>query len=157
MARDGGSTSLSEGAQGPRSQQGRRRARAGEFRADAGVARRQAAGVDRRPDLAYSGLEPGLATGIHRIIDGIDPLDVRAETGLAGQIQSPDYLAGRALKVALFPKQDPTLRQATPKSISGLNHKDVKNYYEKAFRPDLTTLVVVGKVTRIRMEPLGTS
>ena len=66
---------------------------------------------------------------------------------VAGQIQSPDYLAGRALKVALFPKQDPTLRQATPKSIAGLNLKNVKDYYEKVFRPDLTTLVIIGKVT----------
>jgi len=66
---------------------------------------------------------------------------------LCGKLQSPDYLADRALKTALFPAQDPTLRQDTPDSVAGLNLKDVKDYYEKSFRPDLTTIVVIGKVT----------
>ncbi|MBU6474494.1 MAG: insulinase family protein, partial [Alphaproteobacteria bacterium] len=39
---------------------------------------------------------------------------------VAGRLQSPDYLSGRALLTALFPKADPTLRQATPATVSGL-------------------------------------
>jgi len=66
---------------------------------------------------------------------------------VAGQLQSPNYLAERALKTALFPKQDSTLRQVTPDSVASLNLKDVKDYYEKVFRPELTTIVVIGKVT----------
>ena len=66
---------------------------------------------------------------------------------VAGQLQSPDYLTERALNAALFPKNDPTLREATPASVSSLTLQDVKDYYQKAFRPDLTTIVVVGQVT----------
>jgi zinc protease len=64
----------------------------------------------------------------------------------AGTLKSPDYLAKHALRAALFPKDDPSLRQATPTSILSLTLKDVKDYYGKVFRPDLTTIVVIGKI-----------
>lgn len=65
----------------------------------------------------------------------------------AGQIQSPAYLSGRALDLALYPKNDPTQRQTTPQTISSLTLEDVKNYYQHTLRPDLTTIVVIGKVS----------
>ncbi len=65
----------------------------------------------------------------------------------AGLLESPDYLAKRALKAALFPKDDPTLAEATPETVSALSLADVKEYYRKVFRPDLTTVVVMGKVS----------
>jgi zinc protease len=66
------------------------------------------------------------------------------------QLQSPDYLARRALKKMLFPKNDPTLRQATKNSVLALTLADVKEYHRKIFRPDLTTLVVIGDITPAR-------
>jgi zinc protease len=66
---------------------------------------------------------------------------------VAGQLQSPGYLADLALDAGLYPKGDPSLRQATPASVSSLTLEDVRDYYRKVFRPDLTVLVVVGKVT----------
>lgn len=66
---------------------------------------------------------------------------------VAGQLQSPEYLAGRAVDAGLYPPNDPTLRQATPSTVSSLTVQDVKGYYQHAFRPDLTTIVVMGKVT----------
>jgi zinc protease len=74
---------------------------------------------------------------------------VQQETSrtVAGQLKSPDYLTRRALDARLFPKDDPALRQATPSTVSALTHQDVKQYYERVFRPDLTTIVVIGNVT----------
>jgi len=65
---------------------------------------------------------------------------------LVGRLKSPGYLAGRALNAALFPKHDPTQRQATPATVSALRLKDVRRYYQTVFRPDLTTIVVIGNV-----------
>ncbi|MEJ2069042.1 MAG: pitrilysin family protein [Syntrophobacterales bacterium] len=66
---------------------------------------------------------------------------------VAGQLQSPDYLTERALKQALFPKNDPALRQATPASVSSLTRQNIQDYYARVFRPDETTIVVIGQVT----------
>jgi zinc protease len=66
---------------------------------------------------------------------------------VAGRLRSPGYLAGRALETALYPKHDPSLRHATPATVSSLTMRDVRTYYRQVFRPDLTTIVVIGNVT----------
>jgi zinc protease len=47
----------------------------------------------------------------------------------------------------LLPKDDPALRQATTSTVSALTLDNVRGYYQHVFRPDLTTVVVVGSVT----------
>ena len=66
---------------------------------------------------------------------------------VAGRNKSPGYLAQRSLSAALFPPTDPSLRQATPESVRALTLQDVRSYYRRVFRPDLTTIVVIGQVT----------
>jgi zinc protease len=74
---------------------------------------------------------------------------VKAQTAdsVAGLLKSPGYLAERALEFGLLPKNDPALRQPTPKTVDGLTLADVHDFYARAYRPDLTTIVVIGDVT----------
>jgi zinc protease len=74
---------------------------------------------------------------------------VQEETAstVAGRLKSPDYLARRTLREALLPKGDPELRQATPETVKRLRLDDVKQYYKEVFRPDMTTIVVIGETT----------
>ncbi|HET9342323.1 MAG TPA: pitrilysin family protein [Candidatus Eremiobacteraceae bacterium] len=65
----------------------------------------------------------------------------------ASELQSPGYLQDRALALGLYPKNDPALRQPTLASVSGLSLADAQSYYEHVFRPDTTTIVVIGDVT----------
>ncbi len=66
---------------------------------------------------------------------------------LAGEMQSPMYKMFRALRKGLLPAGDADLREATPATVGKLSLGDAKAYYDSTFRPDMTTLVVVGDVT----------
>ena len=66
---------------------------------------------------------------------------------VAARNQSPGFLTRHSLRQTLFPATDPSLRFATAASIHALTPDQVQAYYHKAFRPDLTTIVVIGKVT----------
>jgi len=66
---------------------------------------------------------------------------------VAARNRSPGYLTQRSLRSALFPADDPSLREATPEIVRALTLEDVRAYYHKVFRPDLATIVVVGHVS----------
>jgi zinc protease len=65
---------------------------------------------------------------------------------VAGELQSPSYLTRRALLKAIYPKGDPKQRHATPHSVAGVTLADMENYFHQVFRPDMTTIVVIGKI-----------
>ena len=91
--------------------------------------------------LADNLLHPGLPEAAFRAVKQ------RTRQAVAGQLQSPVYLSQRAFLKAIYPENDPTWRQATPDTVASIELEDVRAYYEKVFRPDLTTIVVIGKVT----------
>ncbi len=91
--------------------------------------------------LADNELHPALPEDAFKIVR------TQVAGTVAGQLQSPDHLAKQGLKVALYPQNDPSLRQATPITVSALTHQNVKDYFQSVFRPDQTTIVVIGKVT----------
>jgi zinc protease len=91
--------------------------------------------------LADNELHPALPEEAFKIIQQ------QSAQYVAGNLKSPGYRFTRAVHVGLFPKGDPSLREATPDSVSSLTLADVKKYYADTMRPDLTTIVVIGDVT----------
>jgi zinc protease len=66
---------------------------------------------------------------------------------VAGNLQSPGYRTSRALDLALLPANDPALREVTPATVGTITLDAMKQYYASTFRPDLTTIVVIGDVS----------
>ena len=91
--------------------------------------------------LAENELHPALPGRAFKIVQQQTAQEV------AGELQSPDYLTDRAFDKGVLPKDDPALRQATPESVSALTLDDVHGYFQHVYRPDLTTIVVIGNVT----------
>lgn len=58
----------------------------------------------------------------------------------------PDYLTSRAFSHLLLPTGDPTLREDSLASIRSISREDLVAYEHRYFRPDLTTIAVVGDV-----------
>jgi zinc protease len=71
----------------------------------------------------------------------------RAAQELATALNGSHTVAMQRAAHKLLPEGDPGLRQPTIDELGALTLDDVKAYYASAFRPDLTTIVVVGNVT----------
>jgi zinc protease len=91
--------------------------------------------------LAANELTPALPENAFKI------LQQQLARTVAGQLESPNFLTHQALNSALFPKDDPSLRHATPATVGSLTLQDIRDYYQRTYRPDLAAIVVIGKVT----------
>lgn len=91
--------------------------------------------------LADNELHPALPAEAFSVVQQ------QTEQFVAGQLRSPGYQTSRALDLALLPPGDPVLREATPATVAKVTLNDVKQYHAGTFRPDLTTIVVIGDVT----------
>jgi zinc protease len=91
--------------------------------------------------LADNVLHPALPENAFKVVQQ------QTADAVAGRLHSPEYLTSRALDGGLYPKNDPALREATPVSVKSLTVQNVSGYYQHVFRPDLTTIVVIGDVT----------
>src|SRR3981081_1014927 len=94
--------------------------------------------------LADNELHPALPQPPMTIIQGQVAQSVEARS------HSPGFLTQRSLRKAIFPKDDPSLRTPTAQTVRSLTLDQVKEHYRYAFRPDLTTIVVIGKVTPVQ-------
>src|SRR6185437_15704510 len=83
----------------------------------------------------------------HFLADALEIVKNQVARVVAAQQRSPAYLMQRSLREALFPKTDPSLRDATPETVRSLSLDDIISYYRQTFRPDLATIVVIGNVT----------
>lgn len=116
-----------------------------------------AADVSTGPNFSLDVLTPNFDRGMQLLAD--DELHpafpakaftiVKNQTvgELTGSVKSPDFLARRALVQALYPPGDPARRVATPQTAASISLDDVKSAYTAAYRPDLTTIVVIGDTT----------
>ncbi len=117
------------------------------------IAANVSAGTDFSLEVPAGGLDRGIELLADNLLHPALPpaafTVVRRQTAsaVAGELSSPGYKTGRAITMGLYPSEDPTLRQATPASVSSLSLDDVKAYHRKVFRPDLTTIVMIGNIT----------
>ncbi|MGR4065550.1 MAG: M16 family metallopeptidase [Vulcanimicrobiaceae bacterium] len=115
-----------------------------------------AADVNTGTDFSAQVLAPDFDRGVQLLADGeLHPLFAPADFAivktqsaqtLVGQMTAPDHLADVALNKALYPPGDPAQRFATPATVNALTLDDVQAWYKSSYRPDLTTIVVVGNV-----------
>jgi zinc protease len=90
--------------------------------------------------LAANQLHPGLPADAEKIIQQ------QVAQAVAARNVSPGFLTQHALLQAIYPAGDPSLRFATKESVSSLTPEKVRAYHQQVFRPDMTTIVVIGKV-----------
>jgi zinc protease len=90
--------------------------------------------------LADNELHPALPEAALKVIRA------QVALGVAARNASPGFLTQRSLRAALYPPDDPSLRMSTPETVRALTPAAVRGFYTRVFRPDLTTLVVIGKV-----------
>jgi zinc protease len=91
--------------------------------------------------LADNQLHPALPDAAMQVIRN------QMALGVASRNASPGFLTQRSLRTALYPGTDPSLRMSTPESVRSLTPQGVRDYYQRVFRPDMATIVVIGKIT----------
>ena len=117
------------------------------------IGARESAGTD----FAVAALSEHFDRGVELLADNelhpalperaLNIIKTQVAHGVAARNQSPGFLTQHSLRGALYPQSDPSLRMATPESVNSLTLDAVRAYYRGVFRPDLTTIVVIGKVT----------
>ena len=117
------------------------------------IAAQESAGYDFSLKVLKADFSRGVQLLADNVLHPALPADafsiVKQQTGefVAGQMKSPGYLADRALRAGLLPPNDPALRDPTPQTVASLSLDDVKAFHAATFRPDLTTIVVIGDVS----------
>ncbi|HEY4440003.1 MAG TPA: pitrilysin family protein, partial [Candidatus Elarobacter sp.] len=106
----------------------------------------QAKDFERGVQLLADGLlRPALAAEGFAVVKRAMQQEVAASNKL------PAAKAALAQRLAMYAPGDPHRRHATETTVGAVTLDDVKSYHRFAFRPDETTLVVVGDVTPDRV------
>ena len=117
------------------------------------IAADEAAGTDFRLSVPSEAFDRGMELLADNELHPAHPrqaFDTQQKTlarTLAGELQSPRYKMVRALRLGLLPTGDSQLREPRPETVEKLTPEDVEAYFAGTYRPDLTTVVVVGDVT----------
>ena len=76
-----------------------------------------------------------------------DTVRSQLEADVAARLNDPGHRAVFRVHQALLPQGSPALRRATPNTVAGTSLADVRAFYKRVFRPDMTTIVVIGNVS----------
>jgi zinc protease len=102
----------------------------------------QAKNFDRAVQLLADGmLHPAFSPQAFSVVQN------NTARSLAAMQNQPGTIAEIAETNALYPPGDPRRRRATAATVANVTLPDVKHWYRFAYRPDLTTIAVVGDVT----------
>jgi zinc protease len=118
-----------------------------------GIGARERAGTEFSLQVLSQDFERGVELlADNQLHPALPPPALEVLRGQVSQVvgarnRSPAHLAQHALRETLFPKDDPSLREATPQTVRSLTLDDVHAYYRDTFRPDLATVVVIGNIT----------
>jgi zinc protease len=111
------------------------------------------AGTDFAVEILAGDFDRGVALLADDELDpALPPAAMKVVANQLAQIvtarnHSSGYLTQRSLRTALYPPDDPSLREATPETVRALSLEDVRAYYRRVFRPDLTSIIVIGKIS----------
>ena len=78
---------------------------------------------------------------------GFATLKASSERTLAAVESLPRTQVEIEQSKALYPPGDPRRRRATAQTIANVTLKDVRNWHDRSYRPDETTIAIVGDVT----------
>ena len=107
----------------------------------------QAKDFERGMELLADGiLHPALAPASLKVVKD----EVRQAVGVANKL--PKTKADLAQRLALYAPGDPRRRDVTERTVAAVTLADTKRYYRFAYRPDETTIVVVGDVAPERID-----
>ena len=126
------------------------------------IAAQEGAGADFQLKVLTPEFEPGMRLLAEHELQPAFPADAfpvlreQLARTLVGQLASPLHTFGLALRKATVPANDPSLREATPASVRAVNLADVRAFYAATYRPDLTTIVIVGDITPARARQIVT-
>ena len=118
-----------------------------------GIGARERAGTEFSLHVLSQDFERGVELlADNQLHPALPPQALEVLRGQVSQVvgarnKSPGHLAQHALRETLFPKDDPSLREATPETVRSLTMDDVRSYFHDTFRPDLATIVVIGRIT----------
>ncbi|BAY16023.1 peptidase M16 domain-containing protein [Anabaenopsis circularis NIES-21] len=78
----------------------------------------------------------------------------RALTGLQVQLDDPSTLARRVFQQAIYPENHPFHSFSTDTSLKAITRDDLLSFYRQHYRPDTTTLALVGDFDPVKVKDL---
>lgn len=87
-------------------------------------------------------------------IDQLELSRQRALTNLQAQLDDPSGLARRLFQQAIYPENHPFHSFPTATSLKSITREDLRRFYQAHYRPDTTTIALVGDFDSVQVKEL---